>query len=58
MQLTIYCASKIFEGIQTSSLGYNQHPHILIRGIQPRAPGPNAAQDGYECSPTQNPKFA
>ena len=27
------------------------------RGVQPAACGPHAAQDGYECSPTQNYKF-
>ena len=29
-----------------------------IRGVQPVAHGPNAAQDGCECGPTQNHKFA
>ena len=27
------------------------------RGVQPVAHGPHAAQDGYECGPTQNHKF-
>ena len=27
------------------------------RGVQPAAHGPHAAQDGYECGPTQNHKF-
>ena len=27
------------------------------RGVQPAARGPHAAQDGCECSPTQNHKF-
>ena len=28
-----------------------------IRSVQPAAHGPHAAQDGYECGPTQNRKF-
>ena len=27
------------------------------KGVQPAALGPQAAQDGYECSPAQNLKF-
>ena len=27
------------------------------QGVQPMAFGPHAAQDGYECGPTQNRKF-
>ena len=29
----------------------------MTLGVQPAAPGPHAAQDGYDCSPTHNPKF-
>ena len=27
------------------------------RGVQPKAPGLQVAQDGYECGPTQNHKY-
>ena len=30
---------------------------LNLRGVQPTACRPHVAQDGYECSPTQNCKF-
>ena len=33
------------------------HLAVSTTGVQPTAQEPPAAQDGYECSPTQNPKF-
>ena len=46
-------ALKASKGKEMDSLGES-----ISRGVQPVAHGPHVAQDGYECGPTQNRKFA